>query len=595
MHSSPLSLYLDFHGKKMWNAFPSYVKGMSGLVLPMNVPTYNWRVQHQKKAKDKLLFSATLGGGVSHATLKDCLKKLEAAGDPEFVMEMRDSLEFEGGGSIALFKLKASQINSSLESGEPFSVDSNEDDDSAAMLLSVGGRRNGATPWRFAYWLKLPILFTAAMHTLWWRPELFANAPHLFRRFSESLLDVLPIHPTTLSSSFALGALWGKIEDALKLPQHAAAVADLLTECSKLVGRAVTVDEMREVHTTLVTLEQNQGVVSRTLGFFSFVNFVWLISILGITVSVGPVVWHILTPLRMIFVRFLTLTWENIIKPTIIMLHNTGGFELASYVLALWVVVDGWRLGTEHDTAGMFISLSGVALALGPCFAYSVLLHGLECLKIMKDDTKMQLFNIWVALSLFPLAVHRDSTLVGYLCVISLYAAVGFSVACYGMCYCIGFNSEDALHRSAVVSALSLVGGAALEIFGQHNGVARTTFAPFRSASFVMGGIVYYLAMLIISCQVYTRPQDSNRYYRFQGMTVASLLAGLFVGNVFGIPGLANTATVFTAFYITEKYVELHTNMDWNGWFLMLGLSGLAYKGSMYCHQNPSFISAIFA
>ena len=444
--------------------------------------------------------------------------------------------------------------------------------------------------WHFAYWLKLPILFTAAMHTLWWRPELFANAPHLFRRFSESLLDVLPIHPTTLSSSFALGALWGKIEDALKLPQHAAAVADLLTECSKLVGRAVTVDEMREVHTTLVTLEQNQGVVSRTLGFFSFVNFVWLISILGITVSVGPVVWHILTPLRMIL---LNGTWEHIIKPTIIVLHNTGGFELASYVIALWVVVDGWRLGKKHDTAGMFISLSGVALALGPCFAYSFQLHGLAD-KVMPYNTMRQLFNIWVALSLFPLAVHRDSTLVGYLCVISLYAAVGFSVACYGMCYYIGFDGEDALHRSAVVSALSLVVGAALEIFGKHkhkHGVVRTTFAPFRSASFVMGGIVYYLAMLIISSQYYTY----HRYNQMQGMTVASLLAGLFVGRVFGIPGLANTATVFTAFYITEKYVELHTNMDWNGWFLILGLSGLAYKGSMYCHQNPSFISAIFA
>jgi len=46
----------------------------------------------------------------------------------------------------------------------------------------------------------------------------------------------------------------------------------------------------------IVRFEAHVGVVYRVLGFFTFVNTVWLFAILGITASIGPSIYHLLQP-----------------------------------------------------------------------------------------------------------------------------------------------------------------------------------------------------------------------------------------------------------------------------------------------------------
>ena len=61
-----------------------------------------------------------------------------------------------------------------------------------------------------------------------------------------------------------------------------------------------------------------------------------------------------------------------------------------------------------------------------------------------------------------------------------------------------------------------------------------------------------------------------------------------------GAPGLANTAVTFTALWLMEKYCELHMELRWNGWLLLLLTSLGAYKSALWLHANPSFVASMF-
>src|SRR5262249_20707846 len=56
-----------------------------------------------------------------------------------------------------------------------------------------------------------------------------------------------------------------------------------------------------------------------------------------------------------------------------------------------------------------------------------------------------------VSSSWAPLAVMYQSRLLGYLTVFGFFGVVGFSVACYGLCYVVGFrNHEVTIPRSSL-------------------------------------------------------------------------------------------------------------------------------------------------
>ena len=53
------------------------------------------------------------------------------------------------------------------------------------------------------------------------------------------------------------------------------------------------------------------------------------------------------------------------------------------------------------------------------------------------------LVPLFPALLAAPLACALDSTLLGYVAVASALTALGFGVAVYPFCYCVGWDSED--------------------------------------------------------------------------------------------------------------------------------------------------------
>ena len=125
----------------------------------------------------------------------------------------------------------------------------------------------------------------------------------------------------------------------------------------------------------------------------------------------------------------------------------------------------------------------------------------------------------------------------------------------------------------------------------------------FASPVAVVGALTLYLALLITS-SLYYRPErrgarDScnrfnHRYAARNALMLISLLLGVGAGALIGAPGLTNTAIVFLYLFGLEKYSEVHLEAEWNGWVLVLVTSLLAYKGSLWAHDNPAFVASLF-
>ena len=54
--------------------------------------------------------------------------------------------------------------------------------------------------------------------------------------------------------------------------------------------------------------------------------------------------------------------------------------------------------------------------------------------------------------------------------------------------------------------------------------------------------------------------------------------------------GLRNVSITFFVLYVLEKYVELHQELRWNGWVLILLISTAMYKAALWLHRNPVFV-----
>merc|ERR1712146_154745 len=131
-----------------------------------------------------------------------------------------------------------------------------------------------------------------------------------------------------------------------------------------------------------------------------------------------------------------------------------------------------------------------------------------------------------------------DSKLLAYLAVLACYAAIGFSVTCHGLCWCVGFHSDRGMERVSVASFLLLTLHVVLRELGSYVGLPREALGPFSSPVAVVGSFTLYLALLITSSLYYYRQE--KRYALRNGVMLVALVAGAAIGYVSGVPGLSN-------------------------------------------------------
>ena len=81
----------------------------------------------------------------------------------------------------------------------------------------------------------------------------------------------------------------------------------------------------------------------------------------------------------------------------------------------------------------------------------------------------------------------------------------------------------------------------------------------FETGTFWVGSFVGFLGLLILSNKWYSGRGKTN-YGMLQFVTVASYLAAVAFGLIFGINALTGIAGTFLVFYLAAKVIEIETH-----------------------------------
>lgn len=158
----------------------------------------------------------------------------------------------------------------------------------------------------------------------------------------------------------------------------------------------------------------------------------------------------------------------------------------------------------------------------------------------------------------------------GFASVIALQAFLGFSVLTMPGCIALGWTSNEQVPKSVVSSAMILIAYVTMKV----NNAVTGDLMLFESGAIFMGAFVYYLGLLIMSSKYYSwRDRDGGGHYVWmQIVTIASGVAALYVGSVFGVGALLGVGGTFFTIYLLEKYYEL----PWDGVGWAWSLVGVA-------------------
>ncbi|CEM34251.1 unnamed protein product [Vitrella brassicaformis CCMP3155] len=458
----------------------------------------------------------------------------------------------------------------------------------------------------------------------------------------QSLL--LSVNRTT---AFELGQLAEHLrehgEDADCVSDDRGGCKPVLERATELVGSRdrLTADEMWGIGHLIKRGEEEEAgkkmIWERVRGLFSFVNVMWALAILGIACSLGPVVYYLLHPLATVLLTLARAVWQHLVYP--LLLLSRPLFELLAYYICLLFIVHGHCIKEALDeqtaerrteetalrlfhvstsTVPVYVALTGCMLAI-PAFIFSLKLHS-------PPDAESKylgpVLNGFLTLMLVPVAVALDSQLLGFLAIWTLFGVLGAFVRCYGLCWCIGWESEKDLARTVVFAfcfnmtyiilrvARSMTDRALPAPLAASCRTLDDLLSPFGTGLMVLGSHRYYLGMLILCSRHFSLVDDGGgregepfgrvswraktRYMRWQGGMVASLLMGILTGSFYGIESLKNTAITFLCLYLGEKGSELPIwGNDGVLWCGILAVSVGMWRAALWLHQNPQFLIAM--
>jgi hypothetical protein len=570
------NLNLNVYGK-FWSILP---KGVDQLVkwyyMPLNLWNYTKKVDQTSinSSDDKFTIEIHLGTkenqfGITHATI---LKELQNLMQKDHVIELVFS-NYRKEEQFSIYTTP-SLINGSIQNNASALYHGRVPDDI----------RSDTDIFKLIRWLFYPILFIVLCWALLLNPDpVTSNVPVLFATSQDKVAfhAKLPPYPKTLSLAWDVSKLEDAIRD-LERQNKTEEIKPFLDEIGTLLERDdITLEEVHQIRHRISQVESEKSFTQRVYGMFTFVNFMWLLAIVGIAVSIGPCIYSLLEPLQQALWELAKLIWTEII----LRFHGWGVWEICAHAVTSMLVIEGFRFNAE---SGFYVSLTGMALAL-PTYAYSFTLHS----PYKPQDIKV--FNTFYICSfLLPLAIHYNSSLLSWIIVIGYYSCIGFSFICCGLCYFIGFTDKDALIRVSVNSVILQI----IFIGTKLMGITVPAIKLFQTPIITFSSILLNLGLLILTNHYYgcveTRNGRRLSYMEKQTIMVIQLFACIFIGTVYGIPGLANTGFVFFVLYCIEKYVEMHLVCEWNGWVLVFASSVVLYYSALYLHRNPEFIISLF-
>ena len=357
----------------------------------------------------------------------------------------------------------------------------------------------------------------------------------------------------------------------------------ILKEAKELAGTGQMNSEiLHKIPEFLEEIGKNTAV-SRVKGFFTFVNVIWTIAILGIFISIGPALLYILPYILIPFKELLMKLLLEVIFPFIIFLYKIGILEFFGYLISISLIADGMKVNKEW---GFFISLTGVVLLISLYFYSITKYHMFHDFEI--EGNENIILGTLITLTLFGLSIIFNSIALSFSATVVFYYFIGFYTGSFGLCYVIGFSTNKEMYRVVTTSFFLLVFYIGLKYLNVNIKVIELYRCPIQ----IFGAMTYFLGLLIIASSY--SYNSCLSYVRAQLLYIGSLLLVLFCGNIFNLPSLTNTTYVFGALYLMEKNVELFSVITGSEWLIILTTSLFLWRFSLYLHRHSEIIVSIF-
>ena len=222
----------------------------------------------------------------------------------------------------------------------------------------------------------LPIISTLFITYISFNPNELKKVPSIIKFLIKndtelSYKDYIPFIPNNLSAIWELSQLeynLKEIESSSNIPQNEKEeqINNIIKKAKEIIGEGKMNTEILHKFPQYLNDFNKGGMISKIKGIFSFVNFIWLIAILGIMISIGPVIYQIIGSI-------ILMLYGAILHPMVMFLYNTGLYIVIGYIISNLLICDGMRVNKEW---GLYISLTGSGFLMG-LFSYSLKLKKL--------------------------------------------------------------------------------------------------------------------------------------------------------------------------------------------------------------------------
>jgi len=408
---------------------------------------------------------------------------------------------------------------------------------------------------------------------------------------------ILPLVGQNRNQSWSLGECEGKLIVALEVSNNKA-IDSAITFTENTISTITLINKNKPLTTSIITSNNNnqkdkanyllqqikkikedtmkeenkKGLSSYMTNMFTFINFIWLISIIGILVSVGPFLTFIFYDIIVKFYRIAMKLWYSVVS------------HLWRPILYIFVL--GIFSSACDDEFSLDIRVYTSFLAAG-LLNLAVLFTLFQIVKVVqrKQDeiVLIDFISIFGFLIFLPLSLITGSKLLGFITVIFLYTYLGFGVHSMWGGYSIGYRDENDLDRSCRASVILLL----IDMLSIATGIGLKYIEPFNSGLQSLGATAMYIALLIkySKFNYYSSPTSILNFK-------LSLLLGAVIGNIVPMIGLRNCSYVFM-YLCALDYIAFYGNQK-DGIVAFFCCSLFLCIGCYILHLNPSVFASLY-
>lgn len=308
------------------------------------------------------------------------------------------------------------------------------------------------------------------------------------------------------------------------------------------------------------------GLISRFWRFVTFVNFVWLVSIIGMVITFFPAFSTLFGPILIILAEVII---------TILAQIYAYKYEIGYSILSLLLTQS---LHTHKDI-GFYLALASLV------GYYGLFLSDVSANK--NTGISPDMVNVFIhgmmMIPTFLLTFAYESQLLGFVSVALGYSMLGFSTISSGLCWCIGFNNKNSLNNCAATSLILLPAYFALN----KRSISGTKY--FYYGVYIFGLVVYMIAMLISSSRFVA---DKQEFAVKQLMMIFSVGFAMITGSYYDITSLYNVGATFACLYFSDKIGESHIWSN-NTVVLLFFTFASCFGASLWLNTHPDFLMSI--